>query len=311
MSNLRGLTLKQLRALASTVRLGTVTGAANELHVTPPAITTQLKILEKNVGAPLFDRSLDGFVPTEVGRELVDTALYIEKLIAHSSDRIAALRSGAAGSIVFAVVSTGKYVAPSIVAGFQQLYPDIRVKLVIGNRSEIVRGLEHNEFDLAVMGRPPSNVQVESAVLGDHPHVLIAAPNHILAGDRDILVEDLLRERFLAREQGSGTRLLMDRFLERIANGRAFDVVEMGTNETIKQAVMAGLGIAIISAHTCFNELREGRLTPLPVFGLPLVRQWFLIHRTDRRLTAAATVLKTFIVERGRDLFPRIDETHT
>lgn len=308
MTDLRGLTLKQLRALASTVRHGTVTGAAKHLHVTPPAITTQLKILEKNIGAPLFDRSADGFVPTEIGRELLDTALYVEKLLGHANDRIAALQSGAIGSVVFAVVSTGKYVAPSIVSQFQVRHPGIRVKLVIGNRGEIIRGLEHNEYDVVIMGRPPTSVAVESALLSDHPHVLVVPAHHRLAGKQDVSVDQLLQERFLAREPGSGTRLLMERFLEHFGNERAFDVVEMGTNETIKQAVMAGLGIAILSAHTCFSELRDGRLVPLSVFGLPLVRQWYLIHRQDRRLTTAAQILKSFIVERGRDLFPRIAE---
>ncbi len=304
MPDFRSLTLKQLRALASTVQHGTVTGAAKDLHVTPPAITTQLKILETSVGGPLFDRSANSFTPTEIGRELLDTALTVERLIAQAGDRITALRSGAMGSVVFAVVSTGKYVAPSIVAAFQQKHPGIRVKLVIGNRSEIIRGLELNEYDLLLMGRPPDSVAVDRAVLCDHPHVLIASPDHPLAGQTDIPFEALARERFLAREPGSGTRSLMDRFLERVGSGRAHDVVEMGTNETIKQAVMAGLGIAIVSAHTCYTELQEGKLAALPVTGLPLVRQWYLIHRSDRSLTGAATVLKAFILER-RDLFPR------
>lgn len=310
MADFRGLTFKQLRALSETVRHGSVTGAAKALHVTPPAITTQLKLLEESVGAPLFDRSAEGFQPTEIGQELLEAALDIDRLVARAADRIGALRSGAAGSLVFGVVSTAKYLAPFIVAGFQRVHPNIRVKLVVGNRSEIIHGLERNEYDLLIMGRPPTHVPVEAAVLSDHPHILIGPPDHRLVGDPDILVEDLLEERFLARERGSGTRLLMDRFLERIGGGRHFDIVEMGTNETIKQAVMAGLGIALISGHTCLAELKDGRLAALPATGLPFIRQWFLIHRSDRTLTKAAATLKEFILASRHRLFPKLPGAH-
>ena len=306
MTDLRRLSLKQLRAFVATVRRGSVTLAANDLSVTPPAITTQLKLLEAGVGAPLFDRSVNGFVPTDFGRELLSTAIDIENQITRMGERIGALRAGALGSVVLGVVSSAKYVAPRLVAAFQREHPDIRVKLVVGNREEIIRGLEENSFDLLITGRPPPHIHVVTTVLSDHPNVLIAAPEHPLVGDPDILVEDLLRERFLAREQGSGTRALLDNFLERIGGGRRFDVVEMGTNETIKQAVMAGLGLAIISAHTCYTELQERKLATLSMMGLPLIMQWRLIHRADRRLTSAAEVLKTFLLKHSRSMFPQL-----
>jgi LysR family transcriptional regulator, low CO2-responsive transcriptional regulator len=306
MLDLRSLTLKQLRALASTVQHGTVTDAAKALCVTPPAVTTQLKFLEKSVGSPIFDRSTEGFTPTEIGRELLQTALNIEKLIAGTRDRIQALQSGATGSVIFAAVSTSKYVAPSIVARFQNHHPNIRVKLVIGNRKEIIAGLQQNEYDLALMGRPPDHLPVVSDVLSDHPHILIAPAGHRLGSRDKILAEDLLEETFLAREPGSGTRLLMERFFEMIASGRTFDIVEMGTNETIKQAVMAGLGIAFISAHTCQAELAAGKLTALSVSGLPLIRQWFLTYRLDQTLTKAAEVFRAFTLAHRQELFPRL-----
>jgi DNA-binding transcriptional LysR family regulator len=306
MPDLRRLSLKQLRALVATVGRGSVTLAARDLSVTPPAITTQLKLLEAGVGAPLFDRSLNGFKPTDIGRELLCTAIDIENQITRMGERIDALRSGASGFVVLGVVSSAKYVAPRLVAEFQREHPDIRVKLVVGNREEITRGLEQNSFDLLITGRPPSHIPVISSVLSDHPNVLIAPPNHHLVRDPDILVDDLLSERFLAREQGSGTRVLLENFLERIGGGRQFDVVEMGTNETITQAVMAGLGLAILSAHTCFSELSEGKLATLRIFGVPLIMQWRLIHRDDRRLNTAAEVLKTFALAHCRSIFPQL-----
>lgn len=306
MSDFRGMTWKQLRALAATVETGSVSGAAKALGVTPPAITTQLKLLEIEAGAPLFDRANSNFTPTEIGAEFLAAARDIERIVEQTSERVAALRSGAIGSVVFGVVSTAKYLAPSIVARFRTAHPDIRVNLAIGNRSEVVRGLERNEYDVLLMGRPPAHIEVDSAALGDHPHVLIAPAGHRLVGDSEILPEDLLQERFLAREPGSGTRMLMERFLERIGGGRAFDLTEMGSNETIKQSVLAGLGIAIISAHTCMAELKDGKLVALPVVGLPLVRQWFLLNRANRQLTKAAAIFKDYISERRREFFPRI-----
>ena len=306
MEDFRGLTWKQLRALSATVDAGSVTGAAKTLFVTPPAITIQLKQLEASVGAPLFDRSTPNFTPTEIGAELVDVAHDFERRITRAAERVAALRAGAAGSIVFGVVSTAKYLAPSIVAGFRATHPGIRVKLVIGNRGEIVRALERNEFDILLMGRPPAHVAVESAVMGDHPHVLVAPPGHRLVGDPEILAEDLLHERFLGREPGSGTRTLMERFLDRFGGGRPFEVVEMGSNETIKQSVMAGLGLAVISAHTCLTELAEGKLVALPVVGLPLVRQWFLLNPADRKPTKAVDIFRAYVAEHRQTLFPQI-----
>jgi DNA-binding transcriptional LysR family regulator len=307
MADLRGMTRKQLRALAATVERGSVSGAAQFLNVTPPAISIQLKLLEELVGSPLFSREAAApFAPTEIGAELLAMAQDVERLEARASERIAALQAGASGSLVFGVVSTGKYLAPYFVAAFGREHPGIRVTLSVGNREDIIRGLERNEYDLTMMGRPPAHISAESATLGDHPHVLIAPPDHRLAADSDILAEDLLTERFLAREQGSGTRILMERFLERIGGGRSFDIVDMGTNETIKQSVMAGLGIAIISAHTCMAEIASGHLIALQVMGLPLVRQWFLLNRADRAPSMAAQKFKAFVLERRATLLPKL-----
>lgn len=302
MSDLRSLTLKQLRAFAATVEHGSVTAAARTLSVTPPAITMQLKLLEQMIGSPLFDRSLEGFVPTAVGNAVLRMADDVQHIIGRSAESIEALRSGAAGTLVFAAVSTAKYFAPGIVARFQLGHPGLRVKLVVGNRSEIIAGLERSEFDLAIMGYPPGHLPLITERLGDHPHIAIAPSGHQLVGDGDILVDDLLAETFLAREAGSGTRMLMERFLDRIGSGRPFKIVEMGTNETIKQAVMAGLGLSILSAHTCQSEIREGKLASLRLQGLPIVRRWFLVRRKDRTPSAASELFRAFVLSNRRTL---------
>jgi DNA-binding transcriptional LysR family regulator len=305
--DLRGLTWKQLRALAATIERGSVSGAAQNLNVTPPAISIQLKLLEDLVGSPLFHRDAGApFAPTAVGAELRDMAHDMEKLATRTAERVAALKAGAAGTLVFGAVSTAKYLAPYFVAAFERAFPSIRVTLAVDNRDDIIRGIQRNEFDLAMMGRLPARLSVESVPLGDHPHVLIASPGHRLAQKPIVQIEELLQERFLAREHGSGTRILTERFLERIGGGRTFDIVEMGANETIKQSVMAGLGLAILSAHVCLTELSHRGLIALPFSGLPMMQKWYLVHSADRRPSAAARQFEAFVLENRATLVPKI-----
>lgn len=304
MSDLRGLSLRQLKALAATVRLLSVTAAAKALHVTPPAISLQLKLLSRQAGGEVLERTPGGFEPTALGSELLEAAHEIEGVLERLGDRISALHNGAAGLLRLGVVSTGKYFAPRIVAGFQRAHPGIVVKLVIGNRGEILAGLRQRSFDLCIMGRPPEDVPVIREELGDHPHVLIAPPDHRLAGRADIAHSELRQETFLAREEGSGTRMLMSRFLDRVGGERPVQLVDMGTNETIKQAVMAGLGIAIISAHTCAAELCDGKLVALDARATPIVRKWYIIHRADHALSVAAQLFQSFAAAHKSTHFP-------
>jgi DNA-binding transcriptional LysR family regulator len=295
MTDLRALTLKQLRAHEATVRHGSVTSAAREVLVTPPAITAQLKSLEDLVDAPLYTRGDEGFAPTEIGRVILKLAEEVELLVDQAQQKCRALSVGAIGTVTLGAVSTAKYVIPAIVARFRALHPGISVQLVIGNREDIIRGLERNHFDVLVMGRPPDHLPLEAKVLGDHPHIIIAPPNHPLAFAHSIEPHDLSRERFLSREVGSGTRVLMERLMTRISRGGPVETIEMGTNETIKQSVMAGLGIAFISGHTCLSELADGKLAMLRVRGLPVVRQWYVLHRADRALAKPAEVFESFV----------------
>ena len=298
------ITIKQLRVLQATARLRSVTRAAESLYVTPPAVSAQLKKLEKKVGTTLLERTSEGFELTPAGTQVIDLAESITALMDRTGDRLRALREGAEGYAVLGVVSTGKYFAPGIVARFQHLHPGIRVALAVGNRAEILRGIDRREYDLLIMGRPPAHLPFQLDVLGDHPFVLIARPDHPLAGEGDIPHAALQDQVFLTREEGSGTRLLTSRFLDHISDERTLQVMEMGTNETIKQAVLAGLGIALISRHTCHAELAEGRLVSLDVVGLPLVRQWYLIAPEDRELTRAAESLQGFILAHRGELLP-------
>jgi DNA-binding transcriptional LysR family regulator len=302
MIDLRALTLRHLRAHEATVRHGSVTAAARELLVTPPAITAQLKSLEELVAAPLYDRAADGFAPTEIGRLILKLAEDIDLLVSQTQQKCRALAAGATGTVTLGAVSTAKYLVPSVVARFRASHPEISVQLVIGNREDIIRGLERNQCDVLIMGRPPDHLRLDAKVLGDQPHVIIAWPGHPLASSHALALSDLVRERFLARESGSGTRLLMERLFAQGGLQGSAEVIEMGTNETIKQSVMAGLGVSFISAHTCLSELADGRLVTLNVAGLPLIRQWYVINRADRPLAKSAEIFRKFTIECWSDV---------
>ncbi len=303
MSFIRDITMKQLRALSAVVSAGTVSGAAKILHVTPPAVSLQLKQFEELTGIKLLERNSSGLKPTQAGQEILDTSRRIESLLSGCSDGLDAIKGMTKGSVRVGVISTAKYFAPRALAAFKTKHPEIEMNLQVGNRKETVAALEAFEFDFAIMGRPPKQFEVECAMIGPHPHILIAPPDHPLANKRNLRPESLVGEAFLLREEGSGTRALTEDLLERaglpLASG-----MEMGSNETIKQAAMAGLGIALISAHTVSVELEEGRLSWLDVEGFPIERSWQVIRRSQKILMPAAQALWDFMVSNGHKFLP-------
>ncbi len=303
MSFIRDITMKQLRALSAVVSSGTVSGAAKILHVTPPAVSLQLKQFEELTGLKLLERDSEGLKPTLAGQEILDTSRRIESLLSGCSDSLDSIKGMTKGSVRVGVISTAKYFAPRALAAFKTEHSDIEMNLQVGNRKETVAALEAFEFDFAIMGRPPKQFEVERAMIGPHPHILIAPPNHPLADKSNLRPEDLDGEAFLLREEGSGTRVLTEDLLERAGLPQASGM-EMGSNETIKQAVMAGLGIALISAHTVSIELEENRLSWLDVEGFPIERSWQVIRRSQKILMPAAQALWDFMVSNGHLFLP-------
>ena len=286
MARFESITLKQLRALHAVAEHGSITAAAEILSLTPPAVHTQLRTLEQNLDCTLLDRSSSGGAQlTNEGRAVLDANVTIESALEICAKKLKAYKEGRSGLVLLGVVSTGKYFAPRLVAQLRDAFPDIEVSLKVSNRDGIITALQQRSIELAIMGRPPRSPAVYSEPIGEHPHVMIAAPNHPLAGQRGIAPQALLDQTFIAREQGSGTRILMTRYLDRIGGGTPYRLIEMDSNETIKQAVMAGLGIAMISQHTVSEELRSGRLVALDADTLPIRRQWYLLHRSDLNLS--------------------------
>ena len=283
------LTLKQLRALVAVADCAGVTAAADKLRLTAPAVSMQLKSLETLFGVDLFDRP--AWTPNAFGRELIDAARRIEWELSSACSRVTALQSGQAGRVVFGVTSTGKYFAPGLMARIYAAMPELDLSLVVGNRRDIMTGLAEGRIDFAISGRPPRAPAVDAAVLGDHPHVWIAPPSHPLTRAAIVDPSALLDEVMLIREFGSGTRMLMERLMARTGDTLPARTIEFASNETIKQAVIAGLGIAFLSAHTITAEVDAGRLAVLAVDGTPVVRQWFLIRAMDRPSGALRRVI--------------------
>ena len=259
---MKDVTLRQLRFLSEAARTGSLAGAALSMHVTAPAVGQQLRLLEREVGLPLLERGRGGQEVTEAGALVLATARRIEAEIRACSDQLGALRRGESGHVALGAVSTAKYFAPAMIARFRQRYPDVRVVLSVNNREVIVRELERNEIDLAIMGTPPQRFETVAVPFADHPLVVIAPPSHPRARERAIPLEALAGERFLVREQGSGTRSSMERFFGERGFTPRIDSV-MNSNETIKQAVMAGMGVAFISRHAIGLELATGHLCVL------------------------------------------------
>jgi DNA-binding transcriptional LysR family regulator len=301
---MRNVTFKQFKAVQAIAEQGKIVSAAKVLALSAPAVTIQLRQVEEAIGLALFDRTANGMRPTAAGLAFVDAAQALEERLRLLEDQMDAIKGVRAGSLKLGVVSTAKYFAPSLMAAFMKEHPDIDMRLLVGNRAETIANLKNHEVDVALMGRPAKDIPLRAAAFGDHPLVIIAPPDHPLAKVRDISKERIAEEKFLIREPGSGTRISLEIFLGEVP-GRLDDLgVEMGSNETIKQAVMAGLGIAFISAHTIASEVEAGRLVILDVAGMPIRRQWFGVMRSDRAISPAMATFHDFLMRKGAMYLP-------
>jgi DNA-binding transcriptional LysR family regulator len=303
---MRNLSIRQLQAIREIGRIGRINRVAEMLGLTAPAVTLQLRHAELELGGALFDRTRRGMLPTELGAVAIAAAEDILERMHILDIEADELVAGRSGRIRLGAVSTAKYFVPSLIAAFVRRNPGIEVRLSVGNRAETIEKIRHNELDLIIMGRPPRSLAVEASAMGDHPFVMIAPPDHPLAGERQISKERLAKEALLLREQGSGTRASLEMYFADLPERPDNQGIEMGSNESIKQAVMAGLGIAMLSAHTIAAEVKEGWLAVLDAEGLPIIRQWFCVTSTNPRLSTAAIALRTFLTGDGAGMLPRI-----
>ena len=299
------MTLRQLRALAATVRGGSLTAAAEALGVTQPAVTLQLQNLQELASMPLIQRTPDGVSVTDAGREVLRLDARIGVALADCIAALEAIKNAGGGRVAIGAVSTAKYFVPAAIAAFKKLHPGIELKLTIGNRAQIMDGLRNFSLDVAITGRPPDDMDLEKRLIGPHPHIVIAPWGHPLTYEKGLKLEDLMQETFLLREPGSGTRGLMERLFDDAGLSPRIGM-EIDSNETIKQAVIAGLGIALISAHTVASEIEYRRIVALHVEGLPVMRQWFVLRRADKHLLPPAAALMDFLATEAAGFLPAV-----
>lgn len=287
-------TLHQLRLFEAVARRLSFTRAAEELSLTQPTVSMQIKQLADDVGAPLFEQIGKKISLTDAGRELYETTREITDALARFEMRMADLRGMKLGRLRIAVTSTAKYFIPELLGKFLQQYPDVDVHLEIDNREKLLERLEQNLDDLYILVLPPDDMPLERVPFLPNPLVVIAPKDHALAGARNIPIERLSGERFIAREPGSGTRNQLWSFLN--ASGARLNVrMELGSNEAIKHAVAAGLGISVVSAHSLDVDPMLDRLTVLDVTGFPIVGEWFVIHPQGKRLSVVASTFLGFL----------------
>ncbi len=303
---MRNLTLRQLAAFAAVAQERSITRAAEVIGLTPSATTSRIKELEAAAGIPLFERTSSGMILNDAGSIMLRLANHIDSAVKLAEASLADLKGVVAGRLAVGITSTAKYFAPHVIAGFSRLHPQVEVSLTVGNREQVIEALTRMTIDVAIMGRPPPEGHVRAEAFGRHPLVVVAAPGHPLARRAHVALDDLAEEPFLLREEGSGTRSVFDELFReaRPRQGRVF--IEIGSNETIKQGVMAGLGLALISAHTIAFEVELGRLVVLPVEGTPVWRRWFSAYRVDKTEMPAMRAFRHYLMEEGLRHLPKL-----
>ncbi len=290
------LTLQQLRLFEAVARLGSYTQAAKELFITQPAVSIQIKRLEDQAGLPLFEHVGKKTFPTTAGKMMYDASLDILNRVEDLKISIEELKGTVKGTLQMSVVTTSKYFIPNLLGAFLQQYPDVEPKLKFTNRARVIERLMNNDDDFVVMGQAPEDDNLESYPFLNNIIGIVAPADHPLTNKKNITIEELAKQRFLIREIGSGTRYVFDQLLKE--HGVKIEpYMELGSSEAIKQAVMAGLGIAVLSLHSVQLERDVNKLTVLDVEGFPLKRRWYAVHLKGRKLSLVARTFLDFILE--------------
>jgi len=293
------VTFRQLQIFVTVAKFNSMARAAEALHLTPPAVSMQIKEVELQVGLPLFDRQGRTVSLSTAGEYFLVHARRLLATLKDADDEMAHFRKLEFGQLNVGLVNTAQYFVPNLLTRFREQHPGVELRLHVGsNREELAGLLQHGEVDLAIMGRPPDEMGMDAEPFAAHPHVFVAVPGHPILGMENPPVSALTGWPLIVREQVSGTRALMDRFFQehrvqpRIA-------MEMPNNETIKQAVMAGMGIGFLSLHTLALELRAGLLEIVRLDAAPIMRTWNIVRMKSKILSPAAQALRYFILEHG------------
>ena len=295
---MREMTLRSLRIFEAAASAGSYSRGAELMGMTQSAVSQQIKLLEEEAGARLFDTAARPIQLTDAGRELLRHARLILSQVAVAADAMEAMKGRYRGRLTLGVVQPANYFAPKLLAAFRELYPDIHVRLVIEKRSALLEMLNDHRVDMAIGGYPPAQAEVEAEVFARHPHCLISPADHPLARERSISWETLKHVPFIFRETGSATR----QFLEHLLQVQGIQVhvdLELQGYETVKQAVMAGLGISFMSAHVIQSELEAGTLAVLDVEGMPKWLDWCLWSRREVGGSEIRDAFRKFVLVEG------------
>lgn len=289
--------LRQLHIFEAVARRLSYTRAAEELHLTQPAVFAQVKQLEDNIGLPLIERIGKRLFLTDVGREVLATSREVRDAIDRLEMRLDNMHGLRKGKLRIAIVTTAEYLISRLLGEFCTCYPGIEAALTVTNREMLLARLTESVDDLVVLGAPPEHLGVVATPIADNPLVVLARHDHPLAGRKKIPLKLIAEEPFLLREPGSGTRLATERlFSEKGLTPRIR--MELGSNEAIKQAIAGGLGISVLSSHTVALAGEQGPLQVLDVQGFPLMRQWYVAHLAGKHLSAVAEAFLAHLADR-------------
>ncbi len=295
---MRSATLRQLRAFSLVARHHSFMQAAAELHLTPSAVSMQIRELEQAAGLPLFDRHAKTVTLTQAGEVLLVDVQHALRALQHADDALSRLRQHAASPVRVGMVSSAEYFLPRLMAQFREHHREVDLQIVVGNRDQLVACLQRGDVDLAIMGSPPESLVPRALAFAEQPLGIIAAPEHALALTRAVPPPALAEHEFIVREPGSGTRAALERFVteQRIELPLRREVTG---NDAVKQAVMANQGLAFMSLHAAALELQSGLLVSVDVVGMPLLRRWFVVEAEPAAHREQAQALRSFIVDRG------------
>ena len=313
---IRHVSLRQLQVFEAIFRLGSFTRAAEELFLTQPTVSMQIKKLTDAIGLPLFEHVGRSVEPTEAGRELYEACRKMFETLSNLEMKIADLKGLKRGRLRLCVVTTAKYLVPEMLGEFSKLYPGIDLAMKVTNRESIIERMNANEYDLYIMGQVPEGLDVKSYQFAPNPLVMLAPRNHPLVGKKNIKLEEIAKEPFLMRELGSGMRDATFRAFDR--KGLRPQVrMELGSNEAIKHGVVGGLGLSVMSLHTLLSEGIDGPVAVLDVEGFPIMREWYMVYPRSKELSLVSRTFVDFaidyestICDRMESLLPAIKNAH-
>lgn len=303
--NFSNITIKQFRALQATIDSGSMIAAAEKLNVTPPAISLQLRLLEEIIGMPVIERLNGVNELTDIGKIVLKAGKNIDSALLQCQNSINKLIGHDTGHVNLGITSMAKYFTPLLISSFLQDHADIDISLNVDHRADILNKLQHHELDMAIMGEAEPDSTFDYLKIGTHPQVLVGSVKHPLCDKKNIDINDFNHDIFLMREEGSSGRILLEEFFDQL-QFHPPKTIEINSNEMIKQSVIAGVGVAIMSTHIMINEINTKQLAIFDVKGLPIERNWYAVKRKSEHFQPSSQIMWDFIIDNAEHYMPKI-----